>query len=499
MKQCVLGTRNITFSTENELLLSNITFDLFKGEILGIAGLNGVGKTILAKILCGIEKPDNGSITVNGKETDVSSHDSSTFDWIGYIGETPNILNHMSVAENLFIGNTEVISGLLWRKKLERKAKQILEKYNFPIDPSMCAKELSTSKRYMVQVARQLYRSPKVLMLDNIIGSFSENEIIKLLSAIEGYLKTGGAVVYFSHNYTDVANIASRIIVIKNCSIVMEIENDEISKRLLRKVLYGSSTLSVIPKAKNSTKNLTYGNKYFMLEEWEANNINKLTLTIEKGEVLGIIGTIMSGKSSFIQSIGGFNPAKKGKIWMNGKQINIRNVNDALKYGIVSCLDIREELFATGYDNIKLNISASVLSQCSIGPFLSTKREEGLAHEYCAKLNIQNNIYQPINELNNATKLKVVIARCMAMNPKLLLLDEPNKDLDRIGLLELSKAISNLHNKTSVIIALSKIDDTIKLCDRIIVFNKGNIIATLYKDEIDHDTLMDFILAREVE
>ena len=311
MKQCVLGIRNIAFSTENELLLSNISFDLFKGEILGIAGLNGVGKTILAKILCGIEKPDNGSIMVNGREIDASNHDSSTFDWIGYIGETPSILSHMSVAENLFIGNTGLICGLLWRKKLERKAKQILEKYNFPIDPSMCAKELSISKRYMVQIARQLYRRPKVLMLDNIIGSFSENEIIKILSAIEGHLKTGGAVMYFSHNYTDVANIASRIIVIKNCSIVMEIENDEISKRLLKKVLYGSSTLSVIPKAKESTKtkNLTYGNKYFMLEEWEADNINKLTLTIEYGDVLGIIGSIMCGKSSFFLSIGGFSPA----------------------------------------------------------------------------------------------------------------------------------------------------------------------------------------------
>lgn len=494
MRRRVLSLRNISFSTEVDSILSNISFDLYQGEILGIVGINGAGKTLLAKIISGLEIPDTGSIYLEDRIIQQHELGEETIMGIGYVGENAEILPNLTVAENLFLGINERYGTFFQRTKLNRMAAAVFAEYNFELDPSMPAIKLNSVQSIQLRIARLLLRRLKIIVLDDFSKVFSENEYKNLRVILNEYVENGGTLICFSHNYSDIIKLANRIIVMRNNTIILEIDNEEFDKNLLKRAMYDAESVSVHSKSYLCEENDQ--EEVLRLEQVSVGSIKKLSFSLMHNEVLGIIGINKCGKTDIIQGISGVLPIVEGSIWLEGKRVLIGSPRAAIKNGILSCYESHVDMLFMGNNSIRLNVTANILDRVSKGLFVSRRRENIVADEYCKLLGVNNAINQPMKELNNAKLLKVALARCLAANPKVLLLDEPNKELDRKGIQELCAAIEEVKRKTSIIIALSKVDDLANICDRVLIMHGGMFVASFDKGMLDYDMLMNVILSR---
>lgn len=493
VRQCVLSVRNLCISSETETLLENISFDLFKGESLGIVGLNGVGKTLLAKMLCGWLRPDSGTVTLDGRRVVAREAREETFAGIGYVSETPNVLPNLSVAENLFIGENAMRGVFMRRRRMVRMAETVFGEYHFRLDPRASAATLTCAQRTMLMVARQLLRIPKALIIDDLAGTFSENELENLDQVVEEYLSRGGTLIYTTHNYADVMRRASRILVLRDSALVAEFESRDLDKRLLRKILYDVDAL-MPAMAASATRDGDSREELLSLENVSAGHVRELSLCLHRGEILGLAGVVGSGKSDLLQCLSGLRPAESGTIRFQGRRVEINSPRDAIRLGIAACPDSREDILLSPNDSIRVNVTLRVLKRISVGPFLSRRRERLLADEHCRQLSLGGNVHRKLRELNNASLLKLALAQCIASNPQVLLLDEPNREMDRNGIRELCGILENQRAHCGMLLAFSKLDEMTDLCDHVLVMNGGRCVAVTEKGVLTYDNMMSIIM-----
>ena len=496
MRKRVLSVRNICFSTEIDHILSDISFDLYQGEILGIVGINGVGKTLLAKIIAGLEVPDSGSMRLEEQSIQPEEFGRGVIEGIGYVGEKVEILPNLTVAENLFIGINEMRGIFRRRFRMNRMAATVFEEYRFALDPAMPANRLNNAQSMQLWLARLLLKRPRIIILDDITGVFSENEYENIRSVLLGYVSNGGTLICFSHNYSDIFKLANRILILRNNTLILEIENEEIDKYLLKKVMYGAESLPMPARPKADPADGGDGGELLRLERICVGDLKDLSLSVMRNEILGIIGINGCGKTDLIYGLGGVLPIIDGEVWLDGKRVSINSPKTAIDLGIVSCHENRNDMLFMGRNSIRLNVTANTLDRVSRGPFISRRREEILTGENCRLVGLDGDINRPMRELNNANLLKVALARCISSNPRLLLLDEPNKELDRRGIRELCGLLAEEKKRSSIVIALSKVDDVANICDRILIMHGGAFVASFDKGMLDYDTLMNVILSR---
>lgn len=496
MRKRVLSVRNICFSAEIDNILSDISFDLYQGEILGIVGINGVGKTLLAKIISGLEAPDSGLMRLEERLIKPEEFGRGILEGIGYVGEKTEILPNLTVAENLFIGINETRGVFLRHFRLNHMAETIFEEYHFALNPTMPASRLNNAQSMQLWLARQLLKKPRIIVLDDITGVFSENEYENVRAVLLGYVSNGGTLICFSHNYSDIFRLANRILILRNNTLVLEIENEEIDKYLLKKVMYGTESLSVPSLQEAGLVKGDNQGELLRLDQICVGNLNNLSLSLMHNEILGIIGINGCGKTDLIFGLSGILPIVGGTVWLDGKRVSITSPKSAIDLGIVTCHENREDMLFMDRNSIRLNVTANTLDRISRGPFISSRREEIMTSENCRLVGLENNISKPMMELNNANLMKVILARCISSNPRLLLLDEPNKELDRRGIQELCELLTKEKKRASIIIALSKIDDIANICDKILIMHGGTLVASFDKGMLDYDTLMDVVLSR---
>lgn len=495
MKKCVLSVRSLSIASEVEQLLENISFDLYEGDVLGVVGINGVGKTLLARMLCGWQRPDSGDIRLDGQIITAHGDRESTFAGIGYVSESPEVLPNLTVAENLFLGSNEHAGVFARRTRMQRMAAAVFAEYRFRLPPSALAESLTMAQRTMLQIARQLLRRPRVLVVDDLAGSFSENELENLHQVINDYVAEGGSVIHTSHNYSELMRFATRMLVLRNNSLVAELERTDFDKRLLRNILYDPSSLAPDISAGLYRERYRGGTKLLRLEDWSAGQVRGLSFTLHKREIIGVVGVTGSGKSDVIRGLGGFIPAS-GRLLLQGEPVSISSPASALRLGISTCLESRESMLLSENDSILINTTLGVLDRVSRGPFLSRKRERLLATEVCQQLELPRDVSQRLGQLNNASLFKVALARCIASNPRILLLDEPNREVDRKGVRELCDVIERLRERCSILITFSKLDDMADICDRVLLLHDGRPVTWMDKGSLTYDRMMNLIIAK---
>jgi ribose transport system ATP-binding protein len=481
--------RNISKSFGGISALKNVTLKLLSGEIHALVGENGAGKSTLMKILSGALTKDAGQIYIDGKEVQIrNTHDSKKLG-IGIIYQEFSLIPDLSVAENIYFNKPEVTGFWLHWARMKKKAEELISGLGFSIDSSAKAGDLSIARQQIVEIAKALSEQVRILILDEPSAVLGPQEIQKLFDTLRKLKKEGVTIIYISHHLSEVFQISDRITVLKDGTSGESLQITETSKDEIIRLMLGRSLETMYPLRDSiigdellKTVDISRGEK-----------VQNVSLSVKKGEILGIAGLVGSGRSETVRSIFGADKYTNGKIYLAGKEIHLRSPHKAVKNGIGMVPEDRKQHGVILPLNVKENISLTDLRGISdFFGFISTGKESRNTTEFIRKLSIKaEDENQQVSKLSGGNQQKVVLAKWLNMNCRVMLIDEPTRGVDIGAKVEIYNLINELSKKgVAVIVVSSETSELTGICDRIMVMRKGEIQGELERKDFSEENIL---------
>lgn len=493
----VLEMQRICKSFPGVKALQNVEFRLRKGEIHALMGENGAGKSTLIKVLTGVEKADSGDIILDGKRISPKTPLDAQAVGISTVYQEVNLCPNLSVAENIFIGREPMKMGRIDWKTMNRRAEDGLKKLNVSIDVTKTLDNYSVAIQQMVAISRALDVSAKILILDEPTSSLDRNEVQKLFEVMNKLKREGLGIVFVTHFLDQVYEVSDRITVLRNGELVGEYETKDLPRlqlvaRMIGKDFEDLSNFSKKDNNLNSNKQVTFiSTKGF----GRSGTINPFDMEIKKGEVLGLVGLLGSGRTETARLIFGVDKADSGQMYIYGEKVNLSSPQDAIKFGIACCPENRKTEGIIGDLSVRENIILALQAKKGVFKNISRKEQELLADKYIRLLNIKTAGHeQLIKNLSGGNQQKVILARWLATNPELLILDEPTRGIDIGTKMEIQKLILELAGKgLSVLFISSDLDEELRTCSRMAVYRDRCKVAEITGEDINEQYVMQTI------
>ena len=490
----LLTMKNICKYFTGVKALINVDFTLRQGEIHALMGENGAGKSTLIKVLTGVEKLDEGEIRLLGEKVQPKSTHEAQGIGISTVYQEVNLCSNLSVAENIFIGREPMKFGKIAWKEMHKRAKMALEKLDVEIDVTQTLDSYSVAIQQMVAIARAVDVDAKVLILDEPTSSLDKKEVEKLFSIMTKLKGEGIGIVFVTHFLDQVYAVCDRITVLRNGEFVGEYQTKELPKVNLVAKMIGKDyeELNAAIKGKEDKEN----KKDFIQDVFlEAKGLAKKTeidpydVTIYKGEVLGLAGLLGSGRTEMARLLFGATKPDEGEIYIEGTKKNIITPLQAIKSEIAYCPENRKA------DGIRENIILALQSKRGWMKYIKRSEQEKIADDYINLLSIKTSSAEKmVKELSGGNQQKVILARWLLTQPKLLILDEPTRGIDIGTKTEIQKLVIEFANQgMSVIFISSELDEMLRTCSRMVVLRDRVKIAELTEDELETNVIMNTI------
>jgi len=500
----ILEARNITKTFPGVVAVNNVTFRVYRGEVNALVGENGAGKSTLMKVLSGVYPDYEGKVILEGKEVHFRTPKEAQDNGIALIPQELDLVPNLSVAENVFLSREPVDAfGFVNYKKMYEKTSEILERLGVPIDPREKIEELSTGQQQMVAIAKALSLDSKVIIMDEPTSAISQHEIENLFKIIRILKQEGKSIVYISHKLDEIFEIADRLTIMRDGKIVGEGLVKDFSYDDVVKLMVGRSIDKFFVKEKTEISD-----EIFRVEDlclWSADRrrliVDRVSFYVRHGEVLGIYGLMGAGRSETLEAIFGVYPKRTtGKLFLEKKQIEITSPQDALRFGIGFVPEDRKLAGLILQLAVVHNISITSLDKLVKLGMISKKFEENLAEEYVKRLNIRaTSLYQIVENLSGGNQQKVVLAKWLAIRPKVLLLDEPTRGIDVNAKSEIYKLISELAKSgMGVIMVSSELPEILAMSDRIVVMSEGKKTGEFDRSEATEEKLLRAAIPRSM-
>lgn len=478
--------------------LDDVKFELRTGEVHALVGENGAGKSTLMKVLTGVYPKDGGSIYMNGKELTIKGVRDAQEAGIVMIHQELNLMNHLSAAENIFIGREFKKTGNLFldKAKQNKEAKKLFEKLNVDIDPTVRVGELTVAKQQMVEIAKAISFDFKVLIMDEPTAALTDNEIEDLFRVIRMLKAEGRSVIHISHRLEELQNIADRITVMRDGTYVdtkniQDVTVDQIIKMMIGREIF-------VTKQKNfeninapvtlEVKNLNAGRM-----------VQNISFKARAGEILGFAGLVGAGRTETMRAIFGADRYQSGEIIIKGKSVKITSPKIAVENGIAYLSEDRKQYgLALGLD-VDQNISLANMKNFinAIGVINKKKSLENSTQQKDALLIKTPSLKQKVKNLSGGNQQKVVLAKWLTRNTDILIFDEPTRGIDIGAKNEIYKLMNELADQGKTIIVISsELPEIIRTCHRVIVMCEGRITGEVTKEEIAQDVIMGYATKR---
>lgn len=491
MNDVILEMKNITKKFPGVTALDDVSIKLNKGELLSICGENGAGKSTLMKVLSGEYGYGSytGQILLDSKPQKFNSNYVAEEKGIAMIYQEISVELDLTVAENIMLGRLPKKKiGLIDWKKTKAMAKEALGKLKMDLDVDLTMRELSASIQQMVCIARALVRDPKVLILDEPTAALTESETEYLINVLDELKESGISCLYISHKLDEVFRISDHIVVMRDAKVVSSYTRTEIVPDKVIEDMIGRKMEEIYPPMDGrDIGEVVLEVKDFTVPHPNAskNIVSGINFSVRKGEVLGIAGLVGSGRSELVRAIFGALPKKNGEVYLDGKKCNISSPSDAIKNGIGLLTEERKSDGIVGPMDIMHNMTLSVLDKISKFKFIKVKSEHCLAKSYFKNLNIKApSLKTNIMNLSGGNQQKVVLAKSLLTDMKILFLDEPTRGIDVGAKSEIYKIIEELSSKgLSIVMISSEHPELLAMCDRFIVIGNGKIVGELDKSE----------------
>jgi ABC-type sugar transport system ATPase subunit len=459
------------------IAVDHVDFTLFSGEVHALTGENGAGKSTLMKVLDGLYPPDEGRIELLGRPVAFASVRTAEAAGIAMVPQELDLFPELSVAENLFVGRRRprtIWGGIDWAA-LRREAETVFRELRFPIDVSLPAKHLSTATAQMVVVARALLRQAKVVILDEPTATLSECEAANLFRVIADLTARGVGVVYISHRLSEVFAISDRITVMRDGKLISTGQTSTFTPEELVRLMVGrplSQFFTRLPSAPGEVLLEVIG-----LCRTDA--FQDIHLVLRSGEIVGLAGLVGAGRTDLAQALFGIHPAEIGEIRIHGEPVQIHSPAAALAHAMVYVPEERRSQGLFLPFSITRNITFSSLKRLSHRGFLQRRALQSLAERQASALDIRGApLTSPAVRLSGGNQQKVVLAKALACEPAILLLDEPTRGIDVGAKSEIYRLIDTLaHQGKAILLISSEMDEVLSMSDRVLVMRQGRIVA----------------------
>ena len=495
MAEVLLDIKGLEKTFPGVRALKGVNLTVNKGEIHALMGENGAGKSTLIKVLTGIYQKNGGTICFDGEEINARTPIEANEKGISTIYQELNLVLFQTVYENLFLGReprTKV--GSIDRKAMISEAKRILEELGIEIDVTRPLKNYSTAIQQMVAIARAVSINAKLVIMDEPTSSLDTHEVQVLFRIIRQLKSKGISVIFISHKLDEIFEICDRLTVFKDGEYVGDYDIGELNQLKLISLMVGKDTVEL----ERNKQGYEFANAKVIAEMKDIRQgmrLNGINIEIKQGEVVGLAGLLGSGRTELAQVLFGSGMPDNGEIFWWGEKAGIHSPADAIKKGMGFCTEDRKTEGIIPHLSVRENITIALLPKLNSFGFVKTKEQDEIVRSYIDRLKIKTPTpEQAICNLSGGNQQKVLLARWMCMNPKLMILDEPTRGIDVGAKAEIEQLIQEFSKSgISVLMISSEIAELERNCDRIIVMREGRVIGELAGDQISQDKVMETI------
>lgn len=468
--------------------LDDLNIDLREGEVHAIVGENGAGKSTMIKIISGAIEPTKGIIELGGKKYKYMTPILARKNGIAVIYQEFTLIPVLSAAENIFLGEFLKRRMVLDRKLMEEKAKKIFERLKVEIDPGTKVQDLTTGYQQIVEIAKAISRNARILIMDEPSAPLTISEVEAMYKVVDLLKKEGVAIIYISHRLDEIFRLSDRVSVLRDGKYIKTMDTKDTNKQELIRYMVGRELTETYPVRKDCAKKTILS-----LKNVCGNGIKNVSFDVKEKEILGIGGLMGSGRTELMQLIFGLEEIAEGEIVLKGKKLNIKNCQEAIKEGIVLVPEDRKTQGLILEMSVKENATLPLLKKIFSKGRISRKREEEVAEKYTGQLNTKiSSLDQKIKNLSGGNQQKVVLAKWLAVNPQILIFDEPTRGIDVGAKAEIYKIMNRLVSEGKTILMVSSdMEELIGMSDRVIVMCKGRVTGELSKEEITSEKIME--------
>ena len=497
MGDTILTMNEIDKSFPGVHALDHVNFEVKKGEVHALMGENGAGKSTLMKVLTGIYTKDSGSIVFEGKEVEFHNTREAQDAGIVIVHQELNMLGHLTVAQNIFIGR-EFKKGIrIDDKKMNEEASKLFQKLHIDIDPTEMMSNLTVGKQQMCEIAKAISHEAKVIIFDEPSAALTETEIEELFKFIRDLRKQQLGIVYISHRMDEIKVITDRVTVMRDGGyvgtlITKECTKDDIINMMVGRVIYEDpKTESAVPKDAPVVLKVEKLNAGRMVQD--------VSFELRKGEVLGFSGLMGAGRTETARAIFGADPKTGGDIYINGQKVEINSPQDAVKYGIGYLSEDRKRFGIVVQKSVAENSTMAALENFVKGLFIDKKKENKIAQDYVESLATKTpGVDQLVVNLSGGNQQKVVIAKWLIRNCDILIFDEPTRGIDVGAKNEIYKLMNRLAEEgKSIIMISSEMTEILRMSDRIVVMCEGRKTGEIDISEASQEIIMN-MATREI-
>ena len=469
--------------------LNNAMISVNKGEVHALVGENGAGKSTLMKVLSGIYKKDGGKIVFRGEEIEPTDPRHSQELGIGIIHQELNLMPHLSVAQNIFIGK-ELKKGIFLDQRSENKqAYDMLKALNVDIDPSIPAAKLTVAKQQMVEIAKALSYDSELLIMDEPTAALTESEIEELFKVIRTLKAKGHGIIYISHRLDELAQISDRITVMRDGQYVGTEQTSKVTKDKIISMMVGRT---IYEKPKTHSTVPENAPIVLKVEHLMGHNVKDVSFELRKGEILGFAGLMGAGRTETMRALFGADEVTGGEVTVNGKRVNIKSPSDAITNGICYLSEDRKG-FGLAIDlSVRDNCVMACIDEFLFGPFTNDKKIDEKTSEFIKKIDIKTpSVKQLVKNLSGGNQQKIVIAKWLIRNSDILIFDEPTRGIDVGAKQEIYKLMNALVSEgKSIIMISSEMPELLRMSDRLIVMCEGSITGELDITDVSQEKIM---------
>lgn len=494
----VLQLRGICKRFGGVTALNDVGLRVRAGEVMALIGENGAGKSTLVKTLTGIYRPDAGSILLGGEEVRFGSAQEAMRAGITAVHQETVMFDELTVAENIYVGRQPTCGfppRVDWAR-IEAEAEKLFARLEVSLPVRARVKDLSVAQRHFVEIARALSHNARVVIMDEPTAALSQREIHELYRIIAQLKQAGTAVIFISHKFDEIFEVADSYTVLRDGQFVAEGSLADISEPELVSLMVGRAIHQTFPKAEVEPGETLLEVRGFC----HPTEFDQVSFSLKKGEILGFYGLVGAGRSEVMQALFGLSSGVRGSVAIAGKRVTISCPRDAIGHGIAYVPEDRQHQGAHLSMPIMHNITLPILSK--IGFFLRGRRlqETAIARHFGEQLELKaHHLMQHVSELSGGNQQKVVLGKWLATNPRVIILDEPTKGIDIGSKAAVHQFISDLVTRgLSVILVSSELPEVLGLADRIIVMHQGHIRKEFSRAEATPKNVVAAALGSEV-
>lgn len=471
--------------------LDGVDFDLRRGEIHALLGENGAGKSTLIKVLTGIYTMDEGSLFINGEEVRMKGIKESREKHIAAIHQEICLVPYISVARNIYLGRElKTKLGFMDDKTMIEKTQELLDSLGMDINAEKEVKEYTIAQQQLIEVAKALALDAEILLMDEPTSSLTDSEVKKLFEIIRRLKEKGTSIIYISHRMEELFELSDRVTVLRDGQYIATFETTKTTKDELVASMVGRQMTDFYVKDSVPSdeialevKNLT---RHGIFED--------ISFDVKKGEILGVSGIVGSGRSEVARAIVGIDQKDNGNLLLYGEPLNISKPRDSIDAGIVLIPENRKEEGLVLQNSVRFNTTLAVLKDFIKFISYNAKKENDIVEKYANAMKIRTPHYeQMLLNLSGGNQQKVVIAKWLATQPKVLIMDEPTRGVDVAAKAEIYTIMNELAGKgISIIMISSDLPEVINMSDRVLVMREGKLAGILSREEVSQERIMSF-------